>query len=1132
MAGEWDGGGGSLGLLGRTNGAEPPHLTAARTRTRKGRLDVKKRPLTARTLLAVLGRPGGGRGHTAEQTDQRERATGRRPARRAAAAAADSVTGATGAAPSRESSPGRSPSACTGPPSPTGSPSEALQRRLRRLDRAKLYLLEQPGPHSFLLATDTPGHKYRVTLGPQSCSCSRSPLCVHLLFVMVRVLRLPLTDYRITCHTLKTHEVEALLQTYRRRRLSRASTLPCGDTPTPNDSTSSEERRCPICQLQMTGEQSLVRCEDGCHSFLHHRCMSVWTVEAAGRQEAACCPLCRAAWPGPLTPLVRGVWSGAASAADTAAAAAALSPPGSGTPSSSPSTPSAASPPSFSSPTPTSSTANTPSTPSAAAPPGVGGHHPQPHSHASTPTSALLSSLPATHTAGAASPPASPLVPRARTALAGLSSPAGDRAHRRGSVEPESARSPLLGRRAAGRGSLRRATVRLERLESVERRQPWSQVLGRDLVHLVFSRDWQIRDNGISRLAEALSHMVESPGGRSAADLVHQVADLLAVLCADPVYKVFYGAIKCLHVLLRSVTCCSPEEAAELRNSLTPLVDALLLRSTDANRRAGQLSAWTLAELVRGPAGQLLAAELDGLQLVLDRLLQECRSGADSWQWCLGRLLVADHLVDQFRERFSALDPESAGRVVRLAEFAHRALTHPHATVTQLAHRVFVQMALAARASPAAHEHIDALLAALDPDVRLRLARRIRGESGARPARRGRPAAGSATPRQPPPEEPPAPSSSGGRRPRPTYLPLDSGAALKRKCSPLRPPAAGDRGAALRPRHAASAAPPGGHPVYLPTAMELGEEPPVPGYLTAAANSVKDIVVHPQTQNMEGGTCDTYTEELDWRRGPLLGTGSFSTCYQARDLRSGHLMAVKQVQLSTEAGSADEQTLLQEVRLLARLQHPHVLRLLGATRRPGLVSLFTEWEAGGSVAGLLEQYGPFEDDVIRRYTCHLVDGLAYLHDNHILHRDLKGANLLVDSSGVTLRIGDLGTAAELGATATLKGEFSGQLRGTVAFMAPEVLRGQHYGRSCDVWSVGCCVIEMATGRPPWDAHTCSNHFALLFMIANSPKPPEVPARLPDDLRELVSDCHRMDGEKRPATRALLDYPCFKTVPDL
>jgi len=270
----------------------------------------------------------------------------------------------------------------------------------------------------------------------------------------------------------------------------------------------------------------------------------------------------------------------------------------------------------------------------------------------------------------------------------------------------------------------------------------------------------------------------------------------------------------------------------------------------------------------------------------------------------------------------------------------------------------------------------------------------------------------------------------------------------------------------------------------------------------------------------------TYTEGLDWRRGPLLATGGVSTCYQACDLRSGRLMAVKQVQVSSES---DEASLLQEVRLLAGLSHPHVLRLVGATQRPGLVRLFTEWEAGGSVASLLELYGPFSADVIRRYTRHLLDGLAYLHDSHILHRDLKGANLLVDSSGATLRIGDLGTAAALAASVTMSGEFTGQLLGTVAFMAPEVLRGGHYGRSCDVWSVGCCVLEMATGRPPWDAHTCSNHFALLFKIACSETPPPVCCHLPDDLRTLVSDCHRMDGDKRPATRNLLDYDCFRGV---
>ena len=73
-----------------------------------------------------------------------------------------------------------------------------------------------------------------------------------------------------------------------------------------------------------------------------------------------------------------------------------------------------------------------------------------------------------------------------------------------------------------------------------------------------------------------------------------------------------------------------------------------------------------------------------------------------------------------------------------------------------------------------------------------------------------------------------------------------------------------------------------------------------------------------------------------------------------------------------------------------------------------------------------------------------------------------GANLLVDSTGHHLRIADFGAAACLSSSssATMPGEFQGQIQGTIAFMAPEVLRGESYGRSCDVWSVGCCVYEV------------------------------------------------------------------------
>ena len=68
---------------------------------------------------------------------------------------------------------------------------------------------------------------------------------------------------------------------------------------------------------------------------------------------------------------------------------------------------------------------------------------------------------------------------------------------------------------------------------------------------------------------------------------------------------------------------------------------------------------------------------------------------------------------------------------------------------------------------------------------------------------------------------------------------------------------------------------------------------------------------------------------------------------------------------------------------------------------------------------------------------------------------------------------------------TVPGEFQGQLQGTIAFMAPEVLRGDSYGRSCDIWSLGCSIIEMATGKPPWGASDVSNHLALIFRVSLS-----------------------------------------------
>jgi len=292
----------------------------------------------------------------------------------------------------------------------------------------------------------------------------------------------------------------------------------------------------------------------------------------------------------------------------------------------------------------------------------------------------------------------------------------------------------------------------------------------------------------------------------------------------------------------------------------------------------------------------------------------------------------------------------------------------------------------------------------------------------------------------------------------------------------------------------------------------------------------QDVLAHPHRDMTEDGQYKReYREGVDWTKGTVLGTGAYSTCYQARDVETGTLMAAKQISFcrnSEEEQERVETLIREEVLLISGLQHPHIVRMYGAIQEAAHINVFVEWMAGGSIASLLDKHGVFTESVITRYLHQILLGLEYLHSNGVLHRDLKGANLLVDTSGHHLRIADFGAAARMMSKSTVPGEFQGQLQGTIAFMAPEVLRGDSYGRSCDIWSLGCSIIEMATGKPPWGASDVSNHLALIFRIACAPGPPEVPSSLSPALRDLALRCLELDPGLRPSARELLLHPLF------
>ena len=116
--------------------------------------------------------------------------------------------------------------------------------------------------------------------------------------------------------------------------------------------------------------------------------------------------------------------------------------------------------------------------------------------------------------------------------------------------------------------------------------------------------------------------------------------------------------------------------------------------------------------------------------------------------------------------------------------------------------------------------------------------------------------------------------------------------------------------------------------------------------------------------------------------------------------------------------------------------------------------------------------------------------------NRIIHRDIKGANILVDADGI-VKLADFGASKQLqnvmGASVQQQ-----SLKGTPYWMAPEVIKQTGHGRQADIWSVGCTMIEMLTGKPPW-SH-CDTQVSALFHIASSKDPP----KLPTDISSVLS----------------------------
>ncbi|KAE8277435.1 Mitogen-activated protein kinase kinase kinase 19 [Larimichthys crocea] len=238
-------------------------------------------------------------------------------------------------------------------------------------------------------------------------------------------------------------------------------------------------------------------------------------------------------------------------------------------------------------------------------------------------------------------------------------------------------------------------------------------------------------------------------------------------------------------------------------------------------------------------------------------------------------------------------------------------------------------------------------------------------------------------------------------------------------------------------------------------------------------------------------------DTITWTKGEVLGRGAYGTREYSR--------------------------LQGEVELLKTLRHSNIVGFLGTSLYQHVVSIFMEYVPGGSIASILHRFGPLPERVLALYTHQILEGVDYLHLNRVIHRDLKGNNIMLMPTGV-IKLIDFGCARRLSClnhTSSNSGDLLKSVHGTPYWMAPEVINETGYGRKSDIWSVGCTVFEMATGKPPL-AHM-DKMAALFYIGAQRGLMPSLPDGFSDNAKDFVKICLTSDQKLRPSADQLLKH---------
>lgn len=246
----------------------------------------------------------------------------------------------------------------------------------------------------------------------------------------------------------------------------------------------------------------------------------------------------------------------------------------------------------------------------------------------------------------------------------------------------------------------------------------------------------------------------------------------------------------------------------------------------------------------------------------------------------------------------------------------------------------------------------------------------------------------------------------------------------------------------------------------------------------------------------------------------MIGRGSFGAVFRGKVW--GQEVALKKLHHDLDLNSED---FIREVQIMCATRHPNIVEFLGFCNEPGNRCIITELCSNDNLESLLIEKEKKQERLplpeVLRLAQHIARGLNWLHHKAIIHRDLKPSNIFLDSHG-NCRIGDFGLAYAKRDVDSPKHEFYG-VCGTLCYIAPEIMRREHYGVKSDVFSFAMILCELASGRYPFNQKPYNSANQIQESLVHGFRPP-----IPDDINPKLAQLIRDAWNDVPTLRPSMD----------